>query len=174
MTRTRRVVLLAISVLVAVAAFAVAGQVEGDVDGTTASAPRGDGAPVPPGASAPATAPSAGTTGETEQETEGGGTTAETEGGGSSAPAPAVPVIRVQGGQPRGGLRVIEVKRGGTARFDVVSDAPEEVHVRGYDIARDVGPGAVARFRFPATLEGAFEVELEGAHVRIVELRVVP
>jgi hypothetical protein len=48
------------------------------------------------------------------------------------------------------------------------------VHVHGYDVSRDVPAGGSVRFGFPARPEGIFEVELEGRHVQIAELRVTP
>jgi plastocyanin len=83
-------------------------------------------------------------------------------------------VIRVAGGEPVGGVRQIEVKSGDRVRFVVQSDAAEEVHVHGYDISKDVGPGQDARFDFVADLEGIFEIELENSGVQIVELVVKP
>jgi hypothetical protein len=59
-------------------------------------------------------------------------------------------------------------------RFTVTSDVAEEVHVHGYDILKEVAPGAPARFRFEATFEGIFEVELERSGEPILELRVEP
>jgi hypothetical protein len=66
------------------------------------------------------------------------------------------------------------VKAGDRVRFVVQADAPEEVHVHGYDISKDVGPGQNARFNFVADLEGIFEIELENSGVQIVELVVEP
>jgi hypothetical protein len=92
-----------------------------------------------------------------------------------SAPANNEPVvIRVVGGEPMGGVQQIEVKAGDRAVFVVQADAPEEVHVHGYDISKDVGPGQNARFNFVADLEGVFEIELENSGVQIVELVVEP
>jgi FtsP/CotA-like multicopper oxidase with cupredoxin domain len=83
-------------------------------------------------------------------------------------------VVRVVGGEPVGGVQQIEVKAGDRVRFVVQADAPEEVHVHGYDISKDVGPGQDARFDFVADLEGIFEIELENSGVQIIELAVEP
>jgi FtsP/CotA-like multicopper oxidase with cupredoxin domain len=83
-------------------------------------------------------------------------------------------VVRVVGGEPVGGVQQIEVKAGDRVRFVVQADAPEEVHVHGYDISKDVGPSKNARFNFVADLEGIFEIELENSGVQIVELVVEP
>jgi heme/copper-type cytochrome/quinol oxidase subunit 2 len=89
--------------------------------------------------------------------------------------SPAAPVkIEVREGRPVGGVREIEVTRGDRVRLRVESDVAEEVHVHGYDLKQDVAAGGTASFDFRATLEGVFEVELEGAHTRLAELRVIP
>ena len=38
-------------------------------------------------------------------------------------------------------------------------DAPDDIHLHGYDIEKKVAPGQPARFRFKANLEGEFEIE---------------
>jgi FtsP/CotA-like multicopper oxidase with cupredoxin domain len=53
----------------------------------------------------------------------------------------------------------IAVAKGDEVRLIVRSDAPDEIHVHGYDISRDAAPGSPARFAFPATIEGVFEIE---------------
>lgn len=66
----------------------------------------------------------------------------------------------------------IEAVVGGQVEFVVISDTAEEVHVHGYDIFADVGPGQPAAFSFVADIPGIFEVELEGSHELLVELLV--
>jgi FtsP/CotA-like multicopper oxidase with cupredoxin domain len=90
------------------------------------------------------------------------------------ATAPSGRVIRVKGGQPVGGVKDITVKQGDVIRLTVTSDAPEEVHLHGYDIAKDVGPGQPAVFVVPAKINGVFEVELEKSAVQIAKLTVEP
>ena len=90
----------------------------------------------------------------------------------SAAPKPLR--IETKGGTPVGGVRELVVHAGDVVRFAVTSDVAEEVHVHGYDILKEVGPAAPARFRFEATLEGIYEVELEGSGEPILELRVEP
>jgi hypothetical protein len=51
---------------------------------------------------------------------------------------------------------------------------PEEVHVHGYDIARDLEPGKMTTVSFKATITGGFEIEYEHAGEQIGQLRVNP
>jgi hypothetical protein len=89
-------------------------------------------------------------------------------------PKPEVTTIVVKGGEPVGGVQELEYTRGDEIRFDVEADIAEEVHVHGYNVIEEVAPGEVARFDFPADIEGGFEVELEGSHTQIAELTVEP
>jgi ABC-type glycerol-3-phosphate transport system substrate-binding protein len=111
----------------------------------------------------------------TDTETEPATTEAETEPSETETEAePDVPVVKVEGGQPVGGVQTLTFESGSTVAFVVEADAPEEVHVHGYDVAKDVGPGAPAEFEFAADLEGIFEVELEHSAVQIIKLVVEP
>jgi len=89
---------------------------------------------------------------------------------------PEEPVARivVESGQPRGGVERLSFDSGERVRFVVRSDVADEVHVHGYDISKDVPAGGSVLFGFPASIEGVFEVELEGQGVEIAELRVSP
>jgi len=91
----------------------------------------------------------------------------------SAEPAPHE--ITVREGRPVGGLEEIAVESGERVRLEVRSrDTSDEVHVHGYDLSRDLAPGRPAAFSFEATLEGVFEIELEGAGVEITSLTVKP
>src|SRR3954451_1021704 len=61
---------------------------------------------------------------------------------------------------------------GDTVTFRVVSDVPEEVHVHGYDIARDLEPGKVVTMSFKGDITGIFEIEYEHVGEQIGQLRV--
>ena len=97
---------------------------------------------------------------ETEVETE---TEAETEPESETEPQPPpeppVTRVRIKGGQVVGGPKTVELAKGDAVRLVVAADAPDEIHVHGYDITKNAGPGAPARFVFRADLEGVFEVE---------------
>jgi len=88
--------------------------------------------------------------------------------------APPAKTIVIKGGKPVGGVQKLEYKKDDLIRFVVNSDVSDEVHVHGYDIPKDVEAGGSVSFRFPAKLEGVFEVELESRKEQIAELRVNP
>ena len=50
----------------------------------------------------------------------------------------------------------------------------DHVHLHGYDLMADVGPGTPATIRFTATAPGRFEIELEDRGLQIAELEVRP
>ncbi|UUY05449.1 hypothetical protein LRS13_07985 [Svornostia abyssi] len=92
----------------------------------------------------------------------------------TTTPGPETSTITVKGGQPVGGVQEIEAERGDEIRIRVTADAPEEVHLHGYDIEKPVGPGEPAVFNIDANLEGIFEIELHGSAVQIGSLQVSP
>jgi hypothetical protein len=110
----------------------------------------------------------------TQAQATGTGTTEPAERDKPKPAEPAVERIVVEGGKPRGGVKRLSFGRGDRIQFVVRSDVADEVHVHGYDISKDVPAGGSVRFSFPARLEGVFEVELEGRHEQIAELRVNP
>lgn len=94
--------------------------------------------------------------------------------GGAGGGGEEIPRITIVDGQPEGGVQDLEFTQGEEARFEVLSDVAEEVHVHGYDEMTDVEPGKVAVISFPADLDGVFEVELEESATQIAELTVSP
>jgi len=91
----------------------------------------------------------------------------------SSKPG-AVTTITVEGGKPVGGVAELTYSRGEQVRFEVESDTGDEIHIHGYDLMEDVEAGGSVSFSFPATIEGVFEVELEGRKEQIAQLTVNP
>ena len=87
---------------------------------------------------------------------------------------PAVPTIRVVDAKPQGGVRRLEFDKGDQIRFKVVSDTADEIHVHGYDLMKDVEKGGSVSFSFKGSIDGRFEVELEGRGEQIAELDVAP
>jgi hypothetical protein len=92
----------------------------------------------------------------------------------SAATQPKVTQIRVVNGKPVGGITKIDVNKGDRVRFTVTSDVADEIHVHGYDFMKDVPKGGSISFNFPATIAGAFEIELEGRKEQIAALKVEP
>jgi hypothetical protein len=74
-------------------------------------------------------------------------------------PDPAPQRIRITGGEVEGGPKTITVEKGDRVRIVVSADAPDDIHLHGYDIEKKAGPGKPARFDFKAKLEGQFEME---------------
>lgn len=88
--------------------------------------------------------------------------------------APAAPTIVVRGGKPVGGVEELDFEAGETVRFAVRSDAPDELHVHGYDVEKELPAGRTVTVEFPASIEGVFEAELHESGEQIAELRIEP
>jgi hypothetical protein len=56
----------------------------------------------------------------------------------------------------------------------VRTDLSDHVHLHGYDLMADVGPGMPATIRFTASAPGRFELELEDRGLEFAELEVRP
>jgi hypothetical protein len=91
-------------------------------------------------------------------------------------PKPAVMqvTIVVRGGKPVGGIRRVTVAKNREVVLLVRSDVSDHIHLHGYDVMRDVGPGEPARLAFRATIPGRFEVELEDRKLQIADITVKP
>jgi hypothetical protein len=91
-----------------------------------------------------------------------------------SPPPPAVVRITVRGGTPVGGIRRVTVGKGRRVILIVTSDVSDHVHLHGYDVTHDVGPGKPARLAFQATIVGTVEVELEDHRVPLARVTTQP
>jgi FtsP/CotA-like multicopper oxidase with cupredoxin domain len=80
--------------------------------------------------------------------------------------------VRVAGGKVETAQRRVRVSRGDRVRIQVQSDQADEVHVHGFDLSEDVGPGKPATVEFTADLPGVWEVELENAKRKLFDLEV--
>ena len=89
-------------------------------------------------------------------------------------PSPPVANVQVRNGKPVGGVRKLEFSKGETVDFFVTSDVADHVHLHGYDVMEDVGPGQPASFNVKAGITGIFEAELEDRGVQIISVRVNP
>ena len=136
MSRNQRIGLVVAALVVAVLAFLIARPGDDDDNGSERAAQ---------------TAPAQTETGAADESAE---TQTETE-----APEPEISRIRVRGGTVVGGVQRVQANKGDTVRIVVTSDAPDEIHLHGYDIYEDTAPGKPARFVFRADIEGIFEIE---------------
>ena len=87
-----------------------------------------------------------------------------------STPAPKPRLPRLTAGT----VRKLSVRRGETVAFRVRHPSDEELHVHGYDISRPLPAGETVTVRFPARIEGIFEIELEHSGTHIASLQVEP
>jgi hypothetical protein len=90
----------------------------------------------------------------------------------SPAPEGNVVRVRVAGGRVQGVEDTIDVAVGEKLTILVHCDSADEVHVHGYNLFDDVGPGQQAEIELTADIPGVFEVELEDAHLLLFELQV--
>jgi hypothetical protein len=138
MSRNQRIALVVGAVVVAVVAFVIARPGGDDDDSGSERAAQ--------------TAPA-----ETEPRRTGERPETETEPG--PPPRPSITRIRLHGGTVVGGVKRVQATTGETVRILVTSDAPDELHLHGYDIYENAAPGRPARFLFRADIEGVFELE---------------
>ncbi len=99
---------------------------------------------------------------------------ATTEAAPTTAAGPEVLTIKVVNEKPVDGFAELTVTKGDRIHFIVESDSEQEVHLHGYDVAKDAAPGAPAEFDLEATIDGVFEAELEGPAVQVLKLTVEP
>jgi len=80
--------------------------------------------------------------------------------------------ISVTGSKVETAERRVKVPLDSTVRLEVTADRADEVHLHGYDRKVDIEPGRPAVLEFTADVPGVFEVELEEASLKLVELQV--
>ena len=104
-------------------------------------------------------------------------TTATATAGETTTPeATDTPAPTVDPGPVLTGAKVvkIEVNKGDTVRFRILSPKDDEVHVHGYDLKKDVKANQPASMSFKATIDGIFDIEFENEGQQIASLRVNP
>jgi hypothetical protein len=98
-----------------------------------------------------------------------------TGGGNDASSKTSGPVtIDVKNAKPVGGVKDVTYKKGGTVDLTVNSDTADEVHFHGYNFHKDVTKDGTVRFKFPATIEGKFIVELENHKQTLANVTVEP
>ncbi|RZU30556.1 hypothetical protein [Blastococcus saxobsidens] len=80
--------------------------------------------------------------------------------------------VQVAAGQVTGDTGRVPVPLGEPVTLVVTSDAPDELHLHGYDLTADLPPGQPAEVRFDATVPGVFELELHDAGTVLLTLQV--
>jgi plastocyanin len=90
------------------------------------------------------------------------------------APKPPIPVITIKNGKVVGGVQTVTVKQGDRARFKVVSDADHEIHLHGFDIAKDVKAGGSVTYNVKTDAPGLYEFEIEDTGTKIGQVKVEP
>ena len=156
MSRNQRIGLIVGAIVFAVVAFVIASP-GGDDDGGSESAQT--------------------TTTQSQSETGQQETPTETEAPAETVPAEPKPTqIQIRGGEVVGGAADIQAKKGDVVQFVVSSDAPDDIHLHGYDIEKKVEPGKPTVMSFKASIPGRFPVEVHGgaAHRPVLYLEVYP
>ena len=92
----------------------------------------------------------------------------------TEAEKPTEVKVVVVNGSPQGGIVRQTVNKDDQVVLVVTSDVADEIHLHGYDKARDVAAGGTIRLPFKATIPGRFEAELESRGVQIAEITVEP
>jgi hypothetical protein len=90
----------------------------------------------------------------------------------AAKPKPVTLLVVVGKRGVQGGPKTFTVKKGKRVLLVVRSALADEVHLHGYDIARDVRAGGTARIAFTARIPGRFEVELEDRGLPIALITV--
>jgi hypothetical protein len=158
MSRTMRAAVLALAVAVLVVGFVIAQQAGDDDASGGATVAQTQQAEQQPEAGS-------------DDGLEAGRTPAEQE---ATPITPEPPLVRVRGGEPVGGVQQLAFDKGDRVDFRVRADAADEIHVHGYDVVRQLPAGETVRIRFPADIDGRFEVELHGTGTQIARLEVQP
>ena len=78
-------------------------------------------------------------------------------------PKPEVTRIETKDGVLVGDPKTIRAEKNDIVQIVVSTNIPDEMHLHGYDIEKEAGPGKPARFKFKANVEGAFELESHAA-----------
>ena len=69
-------------------------------------------------------------------------------------------VLAVANGRVPENMRLIRVKQNDVVKLQWRTDKPMNVHLHGYDIEREIKPGAVTEMTFTARATGRFTIEL--------------
>jgi len=105
----------------------------------------------------------------------GGGSGSSSDSSGTTDAGKVPTVVVDKEGHPVGGIQELVYRKGDRIHFKVEVPFEEEVHLHGYDVAKEVPKGGgTVTYDLPADIEGVFEAELEGHKEQIIELKVEP
>ena len=90
----------------------------------------------------------------------------------SGVPRERTIAVSIEGGEMS--PAEIYVREGDSVTLQVSSDKPMELHLHGYDVEGEVGPGQKTSFRFEADLTGRFEIEDHASEQELGVLQVRP
>ena len=96
------------------------------------------------------------------------------QGAGPTVAAPQVFAFKVSDGARLSGPEIIEVEQGSRVTLRISSNQADELHVHGYDLARELPAGDTVSLSFPAVTSGRFEIELHASHQTLTVLQVQP
>jgi len=82
--------------------------------------------------------------------------------------------LTIKGGKLRSGPEVLQVHQGERVTLNIRSDSRDELHLHGYDLHAQLGPGETASLQFIADRTGRFGMELHKAHSELGALEVYP
>jgi FtsP/CotA-like multicopper oxidase with cupredoxin domain len=70
--------------------------------------------------------------------------------------------LRIENGHVPANMRLIRVSQGDVVKLQWSADRPTTIHLHGYDIEKQVTPGAITELTFTARATGRFPVHVHG------------
>ena len=67
--------------------------------------------------------------------------------------------LRIENGQVAENMRLIRVTQDDVVKLQWSTDKPSTVHLHGYDIEKEIVPGAITEMAFTARATGRFTIE---------------
>jgi FtsP/CotA-like multicopper oxidase with cupredoxin domain len=70
--------------------------------------------------------------------------------------------LRIENGHVAANMRLIRVSQGDVVKLQWSADRPTTIHLHGYDIEKQIAPGAITELTFTARATGRFAVHVHG------------